>query len=259
MRSTSRRALATIGVGPMEPVLCQALRTFVPYAQRHGYEIRIGSGESDGRPAAWSKVLLLQRLLAEYDEVLWLDADLVILDQSEDLAASVPPASYQALVETRYEDQAWVNSGVWYLRSDERTARFLQAVWDSTEHIDHPWWENAPILELLGYDLDPRVPRRPTPWSEGTTILPEEWNRQMDTFDLRAKARIRHYAATSNTRREQWIRTDADRVTGNPTWVIGAGRRFAARHAPRAVPRSPADLMAKVRRRARVALHPPGG
>lgn len=49
----------------MEPVLRQALRTFVPYAQRHGYAVRVANGESRGRPPAWAKVLFLQQLLDE--------------------------------------------------------------------------------------------------------------------------------------------------------------------------------------------------
>ena len=247
------RAIATIGTGPMEPVLCQALRTFVPYAQRHGYEIRIGTGESDGRPASWGKVLFLQRLLREYQEVLWLDADLAIVDASEDLADSVPPEAYQAFVENRFENQVWVNAGVWYLRADERTDRFLEALWDSTEYIDHIWWENAPIVEMLGYTLGGVGERRPSPWSDGTQILPPEWNVQVIPYGMPRTARIRHYAALTNDRREQWIRADADRASGNPAWVLGAGRRWAVRH----VPTSPSELSAKLRRRAQMALNRP--
>ena len=233
----------------MAPVLCQALRTFVPYAERHGYELRVGSGESEGRPAAWAKVVFLRQLLREYDEVLWLDADIAILDPSEDLAAHVRPDAYQALVETRLGDLLWVNSGVWFLRAGERSDSFLYAVWNSTDHIDHIWWENAAVVELLGYDIECRAPRAASPWSDGTQMLPEEWNIQMDSQGLRP-ARIRHYSAQANDRREQWIRADADRVSGNPAWLLGASRRWAVHYAPK----SPGDLVVKLRRRALVAL-----
>jgi galactosyl transferase GMA12/MNN10 family len=234
----------------MEPVLCQALRTFVPYSQRHGYELRIGTGESLGRPAAWAKVPFIQRLLGEYQEVLWLDADVVILDLAEDLADHVEPDAYQALVENRVGDRTWVNTGVWFLRADERTDRFLQAVWDSTDYIDHPWWENTPVLEMLGYNIGGLGSRRVTSWSEGTQILPEEWNVQVDTHGMQ-RARIRHYSAQTNDRREQWMRADADRASGHPAWVMGASKRWAVRH----LPRSPGDLFGRVRRRALVAVN----
>lgn len=238
----------------MEPVMCEALRTFVPYAERHGYEVRIGNGESQGRPPSWGKVLFIQQLLGEYQyqEVLWLDADVVILDFSDDLADDVAPDAYQAFVESRFEDRLWVNAGVWYLRADERTDRFLRTVWESTDYIHHAWWENAPVSELLGYNLDGRGPRRPTPWSKGTRILAQEWNVQVVPHGLRP-AKIRHYSAETNDRREQWIRTDADRASGYRAWVIGASRRWAVRH----VPRSPSELAVKLQRRARMALNRP--
>ncbi len=150
-------------------------------------------------------MLFFQQLLREYEEVLWLDADVAIVDASEDLADSVRPGAYQAMAEMRFEDRTWVNAGVWHLRADERTDRFLQAVWDSTEYIDHVWWENAAVLELLGYSLDNLGPRRPTPWAEGTQFLSNEWNMQTVPHGLRG-AKIRHYSDVSNVRREQWIR-----------------------------------------------------
>jgi hypothetical protein len=237
----------------MEPVLCQALRTFVPYAARHGYDVRIGTGESQDRPAAWGKVLFLQQLLREYEEVLWLDADLAIVDGTEDLADHVPADAYQAFADSRFEDRVWVNTGVWFMRADERTERFLQAVWDSTEYIDHPWWENTPILELLGYDIDDRVGRRPTEWSTGTAMVDQTWNVQLIPHGFRPGTRIRHYAAVPNDRREQWIRTDADRASGNRAWMAGASRRWLVRH----LPTSGTDLSVKLRRRALIALDRP--
>jgi hypothetical protein len=228
----------------MEPVLGQALRTFVPYARKYGYELRVGDGQSEGRPPAWGKVLLLQQLLEEYDEVLWLDADVAIVDHSRDIADVVPAEAYQALVETHLEEIVYVNSGVWLVRADPRTFAFLQAVWDSTEYIEHKWWENTPLKLMLGYSLDGETPPRPTTWSEGTCLLPHEWNLQEHVQGLR-DARFRHYADRSNLLRYEWIRADADRLSGNPRWLIGSTRRWSARH----LPSSRHDLAVKLRRR----------
>ena len=71
----SRRALVSIGSGPMGPVLELAVQTFERYADRHGYDLVIGDGDSFGRPPSWAKIPLLRRLLDEYDEVLWIDSD----------------------------------------------------------------------------------------------------------------------------------------------------------------------------------------
>jgi hypothetical protein len=240
------RALATIGTEPMEPVLAQALRTFVPYAYRFGYEIRIGSGDSQSRPASWAKVLFLQKLLTEYDEVLWLDADVVILDASVDLAASVGPDAYQAFAEWRLDGDIGLNVGVWFLRASKRTQGFLQAVWDSTQFINHRWWENAAVLALLGHSVDGSDSGEHSPWAKGTEFVAEEWNMFVAKHGLRP-ARFRHYATVSNERRERWMRADADRLAQNPMWRLGASRRWLDRH----VPGSRAELQAKVQRHVR--------
>lgn len=241
------RTIATIGAGAMGAVLEQALRTFRPYAELHGYDLHIGDGESGGRPPAWGKVLLLQDLLERYDEVLWLDADLVILDASEDIASLVDRDSFQALVE-QISDHKGVNCGVWFLRSCERTKSFLASVWAMTQYIDDPSWENGAVLDLLGYDLHGRASRQPSPWVSGTQTLPQEWNMLVFEHGIRADpARVRHYAATTNDRRERWMRADADRIEGRTSWVVGAMSRWAERH----VPTSPSALRAKIERRRR--------
>jgi hypothetical protein len=233
----------------MEPVLRQALRTFGPYAERHGYELRLGESDDHGRPPAWAKVPFLRALLGEYDEVLWLDADLAILDGTRDIADWVAPDAYQALVEVRIEVLRSVNTGVWFLRARERTHEFLEAVWDSTAYIHHQWWENAAVLDLLGYSLDGYGEPRRTAWWEGTQILPEEWNTLVGAHGMR-RARIRHYTGHPNDRRERWIRCDADRAEGNLRWPIGATRRWFERH----LPRSGSELKGKIRRCVRKTL-----
>jgi hypothetical protein len=197
-------------------------------------------------------VPFLQHLLDGYDEVLWLDADLAVLDHSEDIANYVKRESFQALVEVRIEVLRSVNTGVWFLRSGARAREFLQAVWDSTVYVDHEWWENAAVLALLGYSLDGVGEPRPTSWWEGTQVLPEEWNTLVGVHGMRP-TKIRHYTGHSNDRRERWIRCDADRVMGRPTWRVGATRRWLERH----FPRSRSELLGKVRRRLRKAFGRP--
>jgi len=78
----TRKALATIGSGPMERVLDEALPTFAEFAERHSYDIVAFRNDehAQGRPSSWGKVRLLRGLLERYDIVLWLDADTIVLD-----------------------------------------------------------------------------------------------------------------------------------------------------------------------------------
>ena len=86
------------------------------------------------------------------------------------------------------------------LRSGDLARDLLDRTWSARRLIHHPWWENAALLDALGYDLpgalEPglrgrgrrlaarvtgREPRhfghaRPSPFTAGTQFLPLEWN-----------------------------------------------------------------------------------
>jgi hypothetical protein len=246
----------------MERVLNQALRTFLPYAGRHGYDMIVGEDESGGRPYSWGKVRTLERLLQSYEEVLWIDADIVILDFSIDLASVVPDGAFQALVEARSLHARHPNMGVWLVRADSRSLAFLRAVWERTEFINHHWWEQAAAMHLLGYD----AARGPNPvasqeWSSGTHWLGQEWNMLVGSHGV-VPCRFRHYAATSNERRVRWMKADAEYAEAalygwtrarRLTYRLGTTMRFLDRY----VPRSTEDiriLKGKVQRRWQVGL-----
>lgn len=83
-----RKAIVSLGSGPQSRLLALAARSFRPYAARHGYNLELRTQIIDpSRPAPWSKVVLLRNLAERYDLLLWLDADLVIVDRSLDIAS----------------------------------------------------------------------------------------------------------------------------------------------------------------------------
>jgi hypothetical protein len=192
------KALCSIGSGPHEALLEISRPTFAAYAERHGYEL-IASTEGDpGRPPAWAKVPMLQEALGSYELVLWIDADAVIVDGTRDIADEVDPDRFLGLV--RHGERQVPNTGVMVWRAGDRAAELLDRVWAARRFVHHPWWENAALLDALGYDLpgalEPglrgrgqrlaarvtgREPRRfgrarPSPFAEGTQFLPLEWN-----------------------------------------------------------------------------------
>jgi hypothetical protein len=206
------KALATIGFGPMAPVLDVALKTFRSYASAHGYDLVIGDGSSNGRPPAWGKVSLLRHLLDTYEEVLWIDSDAIILDQSVDLRGLVPDDAFQAIVFHAWNGQLAPNTGVWFIRRDRGRA-FLDAIWAMEQYIDHPIWENGAVCELLGFSIDPYQKVADTEWMAGTTVLDEEWNRHFQIAKFQP-GRIRHYAGMSNEFRRRRMLIDLDDLSG---------------------------------------------
>lgn len=146
------RAIITYAAGAHEELLDVALPTYKNFAHRHGYEIIVGSKMTD-LPPAWNKVPLLADALNKYDEVVWFDCDLVIVDPSEDFP-NMNNGKTHSLVR-HFEDYSEVpNSGVWRLRGPlawELVSRLLEL----EVFTNHGWWEQAALMTLMGYTVPP--------------------------------------------------------------------------------------------------------
>lgn len=192
------KAIASLGVGPHARLLALARRSFEPYARRHGFDVHLHTEPLErSRPAPWSKILILRRLLERYEIVVWLDSDLVIIDPRPDLGSLLPPERFLGLVEHQTREGAVPNSGVLVLRSGGPAREFLDRVWAQEDLIEHQWWENAAICRLLGYELGARVRlAAPTPLlANHTALLDGRFNSIPD-----ARVRnpvIRHYPGYS--------------------------------------------------------------
>jgi hypothetical protein len=205
------KAIATYGVGGHAELLELSLPTFERYAALHGYDLHVVPCKCDGRPPAWGKIPALQNLLVAYDEVLWLDADVLIVSPEEDLASLVPEASLQALTVHVNKTRSVVpNTGVWLVRSG--MLPYLAQAWEMTQHIHHPWWEQAAIIDLMGYALRGIMSSPPTEPNElylRTFQLPAHWNAHLaDTTSLASHPRMRHAlgdCATKLRRMREWI------------------------------------------------------
>jgi hypothetical protein len=178
-----RKALCSIGAGPHAALLAVSAPTFRAYGARHGYEV-VTSREADpGRPPAWAKIAMLRDVLEAFDLALWIDADAVIVDGREDIAADLDADKQFGLV--RHGEVP--NTGVMLRRSGDYARSLLDVTWANTRYLDHPWWENAALLDALGYAVPRfsrlerlmrrrRRARRPSRWSAGLQFLPPEWN-----------------------------------------------------------------------------------
>lgn len=170
------KALATFATGDHTRLLDVSAPLFAAYAERHGYQLVTVDRVPNSRPASWWKVPFLTALLDSFDEVLWLDCDVVIVDGTQDIASQVPTSMWQALVTHHTNEGEIPNCGVWFARKP--MLPWLTRIWDMTTYISHPWWEQAAMLELLGYTPHQRPVRRETETSlfAHTAMLPLEWN-----------------------------------------------------------------------------------
>lgn len=199
------RALITLGVGPHAELLDIALPTFEAFAQLHGYDVIVPELECD-RPPSWWKVPSLLAVLAEYDEALWVDADVVIIDPTQDIPADHD--TWQAVVEHETADGLVPNMGVWFVRRP--MIPILEQVWGMTSYIHHPWWEQGAMVELMGYAGAPLRPNVVTNLYACTTFLDQGWNCHI--HDRRPVAHSRFAHATMH----------ADRAAAMRAWAAAA-------------------------------------
>jgi hypothetical protein len=187
-----RKAIISMGIGPQAPLLRLMTATVVPYASRHGYDLRLLADVLDReRPPSWSRIRAFQQLQEEYDLLLWLDADLMVVDGRVDIASELEPGRFLYLVEHHTPEGQVPNAGVMMVRTGDDCAAFLDEVWAQEDLVDHPWWESAAISRLLGYELNPARPVTETAWRKKTKLLSGRWN---SIHDSPAESpRIRHY------------------------------------------------------------------
>lgn len=122
------------------------------YAKRHNAAFIPAMLHPRGRPASWSKLWCIASAFVDFDEVLWLDADVLIADYSESIFDDFLPESDTAMV--RCQKPVHFNAGVWLLRRTMIPVLVDAAMLD--EYVHHPWWEQAAIhacLEAYGDEI----------------------------------------------------------------------------------------------------------
>lgn len=121
----------------------------VAYAQKWGYGIHIETRSLDEtRHIAWSKVLLLQRLLPLYDICVWVDDDILITDPDKPLEYFITENFRHGktgfMISADVLPQTPMNTGIVFTRNIPLSLQILQCVWDMCDKIgkrQEPCWE----------------------------------------------------------------------------------------------------------------------
>ena len=235
-----RKVITTLGAGPQRELLDLALPSFEAYADRHGYEVdaRTEVPVRD-RPASWSKIAIIREHLRDADAVVWLDADALVVDSTVDILEQLRPDAFLGVVEHVFWGNQTPNAGVIALRAGPLAERFLEEVWEDVRFIDHPWWENAAVVNALVYSTppwSPRLnlrwhlqnlvrdhlgrhiftvrPRRASAYRDATTFLDVAWN--STPMNPAPRPRIVHYAGLDLAERKRRMRADVSGLGASP-------------------------------------------
>lgn len=185
------RAFVTFGVGPHARFLEIARPSFRAFAKRHGYDYYEPSRIDPVRPAPWYKVKAIIGLIgAGYREVLFAGADLVIVDGRRDVAEDVPGDAWQALVQHHTGDGMVPNTDFWLCRRE--MLPWLLKCWEMNEYLHHGWWEQAALLRLMGYSLQPCAKYEESDLANRTYFLDPGWNVHVWDAQRVGHARAQH-------------------------------------------------------------------
>lgn len=186
----TRGAIVTAAGPRMRDALHElALPTFARYADRWGWQVLAEDLPADGagadgaaQQAKWAKLRLLRQALEQHPFALWVDADVLLLREDEDLTIHLHPRHFQALAleQVPAEHRVNPNTGVWLLRSCARSFAFLDEV-AALGPQPGPWADQGAVLAALGWDrgdVDYRWarPGRGSVHLAGTSWLPTGWN-----------------------------------------------------------------------------------
>ncbi len=99
------------------------------YCAQHGFELVVAQNLAHGRTARWDKVMLLRRMLAQYEWVHWVDLDTLFMNLKRSPMEFLDGAFDLHVA----KDANGLNTGSFYVRASPWSHDFLRRVW---EHND---------------------------------------------------------------------------------------------------------------------------
>jgi hypothetical protein len=148
--------ILTLAIGEdFRKSLSKALDSKKKYCETRGYKYILGDEKYWDRekPIPWSKIPFLLDILKNSDDgefIFMSDADVYITNMDFDIEKSIVPL----LLETKdlfmtIDSCGHINDGNILIRNSEWSRNFWKRVYEQTDLLYHPWWENAAVIKLL--------------------------------------------------------------------------------------------------------------
>ena len=128
------------------------------YCSRHGYEFIDDETIWDKtKPIPWSKILLLLKYLDQFDYIVWIDADILIMNMEMKIETFIE--RYPGYDQISGSDWKMQNTGVWIIKNTDFSKLFLKEVWDNVydERGDpkerYMNWEQGSVINLMDRNI----------------------------------------------------------------------------------------------------------
>ena len=98
------------------------------------------------RPYSWFKIdKLIEASKSNTGYSFWTDSDSIIVNYNYQIEQLIRPNKFLYVAKDMHD----INCGVLMIKNNEFMTNFLQQVWEQTQFINHVWWEQAAIIELI--------------------------------------------------------------------------------------------------------------
>ncbi len=147
-------AVCTLAINEWyQEIVKYGVRTIENYAKKHGYDFYLCNDVYDGkRDCPWYKIRAIQKVLPDYDFVIWLDADGHVLRPE----LSIEYFLYSFLGEKDLlcgkEFNCSLNTGVMIVKNTSFIHVLLNLVWDNKQNFDVNFHEQASLCQI--YDTN---------------------------------------------------------------------------------------------------------
>ena len=129
----------------------------IKYCRKHGYDfIEDETIYNPEKPIPWSKLLLILKYLSEYDYLVWIDADILIMNSEIKLEDFIE--KYNSVDIICGSDWKMINTGVIFVKNTDFSREFIRQVYDNKYDPEEDKnqrylnWEQGSFINL--YDLN---------------------------------------------------------------------------------------------------------
>ncbi len=143
-------------------------KSMLKYADKFNLKFKFLDMPDTGRVQTWNKILQIKNEIQkkEDDYIMWVDADVFFPNDAENIL-SVLENKYEIYLSSHYCSvfkgsnykntiltTKRINCGVMIFKVSDFCLEFLENVWNKKEYINHFWYEQAAMMDLVGLKAD---------------------------------------------------------------------------------------------------------
>ena len=201
-------------------------KTIENYARKFNFKFEFPNMPETGRPKSWNKIQLIRNelLKKESDFIMWVDADAFFLVDAINIINSLDSLNEIFLVNhycsvhkgTNYANTILtinrINCGVMIFKVSDFNINFLENIWNKENYINHPWWEQAAIMDIIGLKAEITSNLKDHKGNDNylnkIKFLPKEWNSIPSYTEISTESinpSIIHLAGINNNKRIDFL------------------------------------------------------